>query len=304
MNRKIISIFAIFTLILVIPTANAQLSLGGEAKQDLIEIKLNPEGEINVKHIVRSSNVGSSLLIFDNAIIPDQNFTGENELGEEIQLGIVDDGLGSKTIFILPSKYNAIIEYSLEDMILKDNLFTTTISYHEKFDVIFDESIEMLFVNNNSIFLDDKKGIAVSGGGDAKIEFYSNPSKILKEIIWDENKFDLEIIGDAKIERFNFDQASKSISFEITDKSKFVSIKLSEELLGGPYLTLLNDEKIKHTKYVNNKNIILLNIMPESKGTITIIGTTVIPEFSMFLPFILGFLIILTVPFMKKINLH
>ena len=304
MNRKIISIFAIFTLILVIQTANAQLSLGGEAKQDLIEIKLNPEGEINVKHIVRSSNVGSTLLIFDNAIIPDQNFTGENELGEEIQLGIIDDGLGNKSIFILPSKYNAIIEYSLEDMILKDNLFTTTISYHEKFDVIFDESIEMLFVNNNSIFLDDKKGIAVNGGGDAKIEFYSNPSKISKEIIWDENKFDLEIIGDAKIERFNFDQASKSISFEITDKSKFVSIKLSEELLGGPYLTLLNDEKIKHTKYVNNKNIILLNIMPESKGTITIIGTTVIPEFSMFLPFILGFLIILTVPFMKKINLH
>jgi len=304
MNRKIISIFAIFTLILVIPTANAQLSLGGEAKQDLIEIKLNPEGEINVKHIVRSSNVGSTLLIFDNAIIPDQNFTGENELGEEIQLGIIDDGIGNKSIFILPSKYNAIIEYSLEDMILKDNLFTTTISYHEKFDVIFDESIEMFFVNNNSIFLDDKKGIAVNGGGDAKIEFYSNPSKILKEIIWDENKFDLEIIGDAKIERFNFDQASKSISFEITDKSKFVSIKLSEELLGGPYLTLLNDEKIKHTKYVNNKNIILLNIMPESKGTITIIGTTVIPEFSMFLPFILGFLIILTVPFMKKINLH
>jgi hypothetical protein len=304
MNRKIISIFAIFTLILVIQTANAQLSLGGEAKQDLIEIKLNPEGEINVKHIVRSSNVGSTLLIFDNAIIPDQNFTGENELGEEIQLGIIDDGLGNKSIFILPSKYNAIIEYSLEDMILKDNLFTTTISYHEKFDVIFDESIEMFFVNNNSIFLDDKKGIAVNGGGDAKIEFYSNPSKILKEIIWDENKFDLEIIGDAKIERFNFDQASKSISFEITDKSKFVSIKLSEELLGGPYLTLLNDEKIKHTKYVNNKNIILLNIMPESKGTITIIGTTVIPEFSMFLPFILGFLIILTVPFMKKINLH
>ena len=222
MNRKIISIFAIFTLILVIPTANAQLSLGGEAKQDLIEIKLNPEGEINVKHIVRSSNVGSTLLIFDNAIIPDQNFTGENELGEEIQLGIIDDGLGNKSIFILPSKYNAIIEYSLEDMILKDNLFTTTISYHEKFDVIFDESIEMFFVNNNSIFLDDKKGIAVNGGGDAKIEFYSNPSKILKEIIWDENKFDLEIIGDAKIERFNFDQASKSISFEITDKSKFV----------------------------------------------------------------------------------
>ena len=62
----------------------------------------------------------------------------------------------------------------------------------------------IIFVNNNSIFLEDKKGIAVSGGGDAKIEFYSNPSKISKEIVWEENKFDVEIIGDAKIEKFNF----------------------------------------------------------------------------------------------------
>ena len=304
MNTKILSIFAIFTLILVIPTANAQISLGGEAKQELIEIKLNPEGEINVKHIVRGSNTGSTLFIFDNAIIPEKNLVGENEIGKEIQLGIIDDGLGNKSVFVLPSKYDAIIEYSLEDMILKDNLFTTTVSYNEKFSIIFDESTEIIFVNNNSIFLEDKKGIAVSGGGDAKIEFYSNPSKISKEIVWEENKFDVEIIGDAKIEKFNFDQESKSISFDITDENKFVTIKLSEELLGGPYLTLLNDEKIKHSKYVNDEKIILLSIMPESKGTITIIGTTVIPEFSMFLPLIMGFLIVLTVPFMKKFNLH
>ena len=47
-----------------------------------------------------------------------------------------------------------------------------------------------------------------------------------------------------------------------------------------------------------------LNMKPETTGEITIIGTTVIPEFSMFIPLIMGFLIILTVPFMKKINLH
>ena len=204
----------------------------------------------------------------------------------------------------MPSKYNAIIEYSLEDMILKDNLFTTTISYHEKFDVIFDDSIEMFFVNNNSIFLDDKKGIAVSGGGDAKIEFYSNPSKILKEIIWDENKFDLEIIGDAKIERFNFDQASKSISFQVNEKNKFVTISMEEELLGGPYVILLNDEKIPYTKSSSQENYVSLSMKPESPGEIIIIGTTVIPEFSMFLPLIMGFLIILTLPLMRKVSLH
>ena len=59
------------------------------------------------------------LPIFILFVIPIAN--AQLMVGEEIQLGIIDDGLGNKSIFILPSKYNAIIEYSLEDMILKDN---------------------------------------------------------------------------------------------------------------------------------------------------------------------------------------
>ncbi len=43
---------------------------------------------------------------------------------------------------------------------------------------------------------------------------------------------------------------------------------------------------------------------PESSGEIRIIGTTVIPEFSMFIPLIMGFVIILTVPLMRKVSLH
>ena len=49
---------------------------------------------------------------------------------------------------------------------------STEISYPKKFSVLFDESINMIFVNNNVIFLENKKGISVNGGGNAKIEFY------------------------------------------------------------------------------------------------------------------------------------
>ena len=79
---------------------------------------------------------------------------------------------------------------------------------------------------------------------------------------------------------------------------------MDEELLGGPYVVLLDNEKIKYNKNSIGENQISLSMKPQSPGQITIIGTTVIPEFSMFLPLIMGFLIILTVPFMKKINLH
>ena len=303
MNQKFISIIIIFSLILVIPIANAQLTLGGEASQELIEVKMNIEGEVSVKHVVRASNTGVTLLLFDNAVIPDKNYNALNEIGKEVQLGIIDDGLGNKSVYVLPSKYNTIIEYNLENITLIDNLFNVKTSYHEKFSVLFDEPIGLIFVNNNIIFLDDKKGIAINGGGNVELEFYKNESKIIKEAIWEENKFDVEIITDSEIQSFNFNQPEKSISFQINEENKFVTIIMSEELLGGPYIVLLNNEKVQYSKFTQAETI-SLNLKPETTGKITIIGTTVIPEFSMFIPLIMGFFIILTIPMMKRFNLH
>ena len=304
MNHKIISTIIIFSLITVIPTVYGQLTLGGEAKQELIEVKMNLDGEINVKHVVNPSNTGSTLFLFENAEIKEENLMGENENGNEIQLGIIDDGLGNKSIFILPSKQNTIVEYNLENASLNDNLVTTEISYDEKFSVIFDESVELIFLNGNAIILDDKKGISVNGGGNIKIEFYENESKIIKEAVWEENKFDVEIITDLKIEDFNFNQPEKSISFKVNDENKYMTITMSEQLLGGPYVVLLDNEKVYFSKTLRDDNIVSLNLKPETTGQITIIGTTVIPEFSMFIPLIMGFMIILTVPLMRKFSLH
>ena len=300
MNQKIIFTIIIFSLICVIPTAYGQFSLGSEAKQESIEVKINLDGEINVKHIVSSSNMPASVPLFEGKI---KNLIITSDLGEEINSGTANDVDGNLTVMVLPSKETTIIKYNLENMKLDDNLFSGNISYDKKFAVIFDESIELIFVNDNVIFLDDKKGISVSGNGNVKIEFYSNESKIIKEAIREENKFDVEIITDSEIQSFNFNQAEKNINFQINEENKFVTVIMSEELLGGPYIVLLDNEKISYSKFTEEGNI-LLNLKPETTGKITIIGTTVIPEFSMFIPLIMGFLVVLTVPFMKKFNLH
>ena len=301
MKQKIISAIIIFGLLAVIPTVYGQLSLGSEAKQESVEVKINPDGEIKVKHIVSSSSMPGSVSLLIGEI---SNLIITNELGEEINSGIANDGLGNESILVLPSKQNTVIEYNLENMKLNDNLFSREISYPQKLSVIFDESINLIFVNNNIIFLDDKKGISINGGGNLKIEFYSNESKIIEKAIWEENEFDIEIITDSEIKDFNFDQPEKSISFQVNDENKFVTITMSEELLGGPYVTLLDDEKIKYTQFVRDEGTVSLNLKPETTGQVTIIGTTVIPEFSMFIPLIMGFMIILTVPVMRKFSLR
>ena len=306
MNKNIFLIVAVFSLILVIPMSHAQLTIGGNAEQKLIEMKLDIDGTVSVKHVVSSSNMPVTVQLFSGTI---SNLVIINEKGEDMfengaNAGIAYDPQGNQSIVIFPSKQNSIIEYNLESIIPEDNLLTIQTSYAETYSIIFSDEIEMIFLNDNIIFLENKKGISLNYGGSATIQYYSNTPKIIKEVQWEENEFDVEIITDSKIDKFNFEQTSKSISFQVNEEDKLVTIIMSEELLGGPYLIFLDDEKIKFNKTMKNENNIVLNIKPEVSGEIVIIGTTVIPEFSMFIPLIMGFFIVLTMPLIKKINLH
>ena len=75
-------------------------------------------------------------------------------------------------------------------------------------------------------------------------------------------------------------------------------------MLWEPYLVFLDDEKIFYHDYNNNGTHVWVSMKPETSGEITIIGTTVIPEFPIIAPLAVGFLMILVVPLMRKFNLR
>ena len=303
MNNQIYLIVFFLALVTVIPTASAQLSLGVEANQKLIEVKLDKSEIVNVKHVIAASNMPVNVNLF-NGVIPESVMV-TNDDGDEKQFGLVNDGKGNQSITIFPSKSNIIIKYDLDDAsTLYENLWTVKIQYSETFSVLFSEEIDLFFLNNNIIQLGNKNGISINSGGNVIIQYHDKISKIIEEVKWEEDKFNVEIITNSKIDKFNFDQELKSISFQVNEKNKFVTISMEEKLLGGPYVILLNDEKIMYTKYSSKENHISLSMKPESSGEIIIIGTTVIPEFSIFAPLAVGFLIILTLPLMRKVSLH
>ena len=289
----------IFALI-AIPVANAQF--GTPAYQKSTQLIIDEADKIQAKHVIGFSNNPISVNLFEGAII--ESITVTNEDGNELEFaisGMVDYG----AITMFSANDNTIIKYNLKNMFRQsDNLLTLNVGYPKTFDILFSEKTELIFLNQNLIQLGDKKGISINGGGYVNVDYYSKNLKHIEEVIWEENKFDVEIITDSEIDEFNFNQESKSISFQVNEKNKFVTIGMEEELLGGPYVILLNDEKIKYTKSSIKENYVSFAMKPESPGEIIIIGTTVIPEFSMFLPLIMGFLIILTLPIMRKVSLH
>ena len=299
MNQIIFLSLMIFALIAV-PIANAQL--GAPAYQKSNQLIIDEFNNIEAKHVIGFSNDPVSVNLFEGAITDSITVTNEN--GKELEFAIVGMGdYGSVTIF--SADKNTIIKYNLKDMFwYSDNLLTLNVGYPKTFGILFPEKIDQIFLNDQMIQIGDKKGISINGGGYVNVAYYSEMPKKIQEVQWKEDKFNVEIITDSKIDEFNFDQESKSISFQVNEKNKFVTINMEEKLLGGPYVILLDNEKIEFSQYSIKENYISLAVKPESSGEIMIVGTTVIPEFSMFIPLIMGFMIILTVPLMKKFSLR
>jgi hypothetical protein len=269
MNNQIYLIVLVLALVTVIPTASAQLSLGAEANQKLIEVELNKSEIVNVKQVIAASNIPVSVSLFDGVIPESLVLTNEN--GDEKEFALANDGKGNVSVTIFPSKSDIIIKYNLEDIsTVYENLWTVRIGYSETFSILFSEEIDLFFLNNNIINLVNEKGITANGGGNALIQYYDKIPKITEEVRWMENEFNVEIISNSEIDEFNFDQASKSISFQVNEKNKFVTVTMEEKLLGVPYVILLNDEKIKYTKSVSKENYVSLSMKPQAVGEIMI----------------------------------
>jgi predicted DNA binding CopG/RHH family protein len=269
MISQIYLIVLVLALITVIPAASAQLSLGTEANQKLIEVKLNKSEIVNVKHVISASGAPVSVNLFDGVITESIIVTNSN--GDENQFGLVGYGEALESITIFPSESDIIIKYNLEDASTSyENLWTVRIGYSETFDILFSKEIDMFFLNNTIIQLENKNGITVNGGGNTMIQYYDKIPKIIEEVSWEQNKFDIEIITNSKIDNFNFNQESKSITFDINEKNKFLTISMEEELVGSPYVILLNNEKILYNKSLNKENYVLLSMKPQAVGEITI----------------------------------
>ena len=77
------------------------------------------------------------------------------------------------------------------------------------------------------------------------LEYSFDEPKIIQKVKWEDKKFLVEIRTFAEIEvQFNFNQPSKSLSFEINGENKFVTIVIPIRIVWEPYTVLLNDEKI------------------------------------------------------------
>jgi len=298
MKTEIFGFLVILSLIVVIPMADAQISIGQKAIQKSVEVTINSEGEVHVKHIVRSSSLPTDLELIYGTV---SNVTVTNEEGDELLFSFTGD---DRMVLVQPSNDDSIIEYDLEDALVQTNgVWTWSFRYLETTSFYFPNEANLIFSNERPVYLDENKGISCHGC-QMVLEFSINEPKNFKTVTWEDKEFVVEILTYSNIDNFVFDQPTRSISFDVSNENQFVTTIIPLELLWNPYIVLLDDEKVFFHEYINNGTHIWLSLKPETSGTISIIGTTVIPEFPIIAPLAIGFLMILVLPFTRKFNLH
>lgn len=297
--NKIIPIFTIILLILVIPSVSAQeINIAEKANQKSVIVTINETGDIHVVHIINSANSPKQVELIDGEI---KNLIITNEEGEEKMVTTIGN---NDAVMIFPSGGDSIIEYDLKDvLLLKDNLWTWDFLYLETTNFILPEKLDLIFVNNKPVYLDEQKGISCHGC-QMILEYAFNEPKNTIDVNWEDKEFFVEMRTFTNIENFEFNQPTKEIKFNVNESNQFITTIIPLELLWGPYVVFLDDEKILFQDYKNNGTHIWINMKPDTAGKISIIGTTVVPEFPIIAPLAIGFLMIMIMPFVRKFNLH
>lgn len=298
MNSKIITSFLILSLILVFPQVNAQSESFVLVDQKAVKITIDTEGNVEVVHQIKDSTEPREL-IFVKGNVSNLEFIdklGRTESGEVVK--------GAEKIVILPNQGELFVKYDLSDaLLLKENIWSLNYSYFETTTFTMPKEVNFFFVNERPVVLEEKNGFNCHGC--QIILEYSIGEPVNHAFVnWENKEYTVEVKTFAEIEKFEFNQPAKKISFKINDSNQFVTTIIPLELLWGPYVVFLDDEKIYFHEYINNGTHAWVNIKPDTVGEVSIIGTTVVPEFPIIAPLAIGFLIILVVPLVRKFNLH
>ncbi len=306
--KILVSVLILFALIPFVQQGFAQISLGIPATQDDVRVTIAEDGKVHVIHTI-ASNVKAQQLELINGTVSELKVTDEE--GNEVEFAKVGvEDVSSVTIF--PTQERVIVEYDLSDVLeLEDGVWTWKFLYLQSTMFLFPESVDMIFANDRPVNLgyNDAKGIRCHGC-QMILEYIIDEPVIKQQVKWEDRSFEVEIRTLAEISSFNFDQPTKTISFDVKEDHQFITLLIPLELLWNPYQVYLNkeplgvlvdEEKVLRHEYRVDDKYVQLNIRPETAGSVRIIGTSVVPEFPFFVPLVLGMSMVMVLVFRKSL---
>ena len=330
-------IIPVIFLIFIIPNAFAQstednAAMFGKIPEQTVLIEISASGSVHITHDVeRDSSTRYVEFVKGNV----SNIEVYDKNGEDVLFGQTSYG-EIQGIQILGTLSDVEVEYDLTNALefVNGMWYWDYLYAYGSAKFYLPEGVSFVYVNDRYADLGEARGLNCHGCG-VKLGYYIDVKPIVKNIQWESEKFPVEIISQNKLKNFNFIQSDKIISFEV-ENQQLVTLKIPLELLWNPYqvyflensgassliapqnVTECNERQYKLTIQgtakcydkifrneieIDEKNV-LLTMHPKNAGTIIILGTSAIPEFPLFMPLVIGVLMVVLLQFRNKLNFN
>jgi len=297
--KNFLYISIIFVTVMSMPLAFGQITLGEPALVTDVQVNITKEGQVHVIHELK----GSSKTVTFSSIKGDvSNLKAIDVDGNEVQHATT--GGESIGIMVFPSRNDVLVEYDLENVLFLNNgMWKMDFRYLQTVVFNLPEDLEMIFVNDIPVLLDETSSIRCHGC-QMTLEYSFNEPVITEKIKWEDQNFELKIQSFGEIDSFNFSQPTKSFSFDFIGEDQFLTLVIPVSFLGDPYEVFLEDKKLFKHEFFQNETHAWLNVRPNASGTVTVIGASVVPEFPLFAPLFIGLAAVIIMQFKNKINLR
>ena len=283
-------LFIIFSVILISisPQVYGQEDRGVLIEQQKIIFEVGKDSDIHVKHVIETGawNQDRPRLI---EILPgtQSNLTVADEDGDKLSFSYDEDTFEESKFIILLQKlgnYDLIVEYDLDNfMELEDGLWKKDIFFQSDVIIMVEDDIELIFVNSRPIDVRDAKGINCIGC-QLTLEYFKNDEMVKKEILFNEQKYEINFLSNKEITELKFfGGGSEILNFDVTDSDQLFILKIPLELFKNPfdvYLTEKDDmeldqrDKIRKTEFAQDETHVNLSFRTNNEGTISVLGAT------------------------------
>ena len=271
----------------------------GAVPEQTVKIRIDEGGIAHVVHEVKGSTKTLQIDAYEGNMT---NLSVTDKGGSEVQYLTLEKYPVS---IVLPPSGNDMIfiKYDLTDVLfLKDGVWTWEFNAPGITDIYFPKGVDMIWVGDRPVYIEEK-GIR-HHGGKMTLEYVIDEPVVLKEVEWEGKKFTVAVRTLTNVGLFEFNQPAKSITFDVAKGNPLVTVIIPLELLWEPYDVYLNSNKTLNREFYNNGTHVWLGFRPDTSGTMHIVGTTVVPEFPLFVPLAIGISAVIFLQFRNKFNFH
>jgi hypothetical protein len=304
---KLFLILIVSTSILFTSVAFGQFSVGGKPNEDIV-VTIDENGTAHVVHNVKGP-ITSSVQV-DMITGNMTNFSVTDQNGGSVQYSTISGQ--PMAVLLLPSDRNmTLIRYDLPNIVSFNNGIWKWKYFDppdaQFTDFHFPKGVDIIWINSQDfpstarpVYLGDK-GLRQVGNG-VTMEYVINEPVTIQTVQWQDKTFNVGIRTLANVGTPAFDQSAMSYAFDIDQPNAFVTVIMPQELLWGPYEATMNTNKTLTNEFHDNGTYAWIGIRPTQSGTVQITGTSVVPEFPLFVPLVIAISAVVGLRFSNKLS--